>query len=298
MIDFASAQNVASHARGLTSVSLTLEFVVVWVVNDGFNAICDPIKCAVVTGSTEHLVTSADLENASTAFGTSARFGVDEFCRGEIVGMACMFGILLVAFDFVAVLTGPHITKVTLPLGAEKSAAICFRVGARSYKCGALGRGITTSHYFSVGGGTYANSIFDALFFGSKRASPSFKFGDFSSEFCLFVAKSVFAPHKFGDALTRGEKCLFFLEHNRLAMFFPVLCHEFLSKVFHQEFAWKFFVTFHTVGYLICGVKYDSGVALATGFESAPMTLDRNMGGLIVFLTTNDAFGFRGGWND
>ena len=200
-----------------------------------------------------------------------------------------MFGILLVAFDFVAVLTGPHITKVTLPLGAEKSTAICCCVGARSYECGALCSGDSS---FSISSRAYTNSIVDALFFGSDCASAIFKFGNFSGEFCFFVAKSVFAPHKFGDALARGEKCLFFLEHNRLAMFFPILRDEFLCKVFHQEFACEFFVTFHTVGYLICGVKYDSGVALATGFESTPMALDRNTNGLIVFLTANDAFGF------
>ena len=51
-------------------------------------------------------------------------------------------------------------------------------------------------------------------------------------------------------------------------------------------------MTFHTVGYLICGVKYDSGVALATGFESTRAARDRNMGGLIVFLATDNTFGF------
>ena len=80
MINFASAQNVTSHSWCLTGVSLTLELIVVWVVDDGFDTTCHPVKRAVVTGSTEHLVTSADLENASTTLGASARFGVDEFC--------------------------------------------------------------------------------------------------------------------------------------------------------------------------------------------------------------------------
>ena len=77
MVDFASAQNVAGDSGGLTRIALALELIVVRVVNDGFNTTCHPIKCAVITGGTEHLVTTADLENASSAFGASARFGVD-----------------------------------------------------------------------------------------------------------------------------------------------------------------------------------------------------------------------------
>ena len=80
MVDFASAQNIAGNTGGLTRIALALELIVVRVVNDGFNSAGDPIKCAVVTGGTEHLVTTADLENASSAFGASACLGVDEFC--------------------------------------------------------------------------------------------------------------------------------------------------------------------------------------------------------------------------
>ena len=79
-------------------------------------------------------------------------------------------------------------------------------------------------------------------------------------------------------------------------MFFPILGNEFLREVFHEEFARKLFVTFHTVGDLICRIKYDGGVALTTGFETARLAGDWDVGRTIVFLATNDAFGFWGGW--
>ena len=279
MVDFASAQNVASNTGGLTGIALALELIVVRVVNDGFNATSDPIKRAVVTGGTEHLVTTADLENASSAFGASACLGVDEFCGGEIVGVARVFGIVLRAFDFVAVLTGPHTTQVTLPLGAEKSAAICLCVWARSYESGALGCGTTTGgSSLGIGGRAYANAIIDALFFGGNGASLCFKFGDLGGESCFFIAESILASDKFGDALADGEKRFFLLEHNRLAMFFPILGNEFLREVFHEEFTRKFFVTFHTVGDLIGWIKYDGGVALATGLKPARLAGDWDVG--------------------
>jgi len=245
------------------------------VVNDGFNAAGDPIECAVVTGSTEHLVTAADLENASSTFGASACLSIDEFCGGEIVGVARMFRILFGTFDFEAILTGPHSTKVALPLGAEKSATISLRVWARSYESCTLGGGTTScSSSLGIGGGAYTNAIIDALFFGRNSTSASFKFENFGGEFRFFVPEDILAPHEFSYALACGEKRFFFLEHNHLAMFFPILSDEFLCEVFHKEFACKFFVTFHTVGDLICGIKYDGGVALTTRFESARLAGD------------------------
>jgi hypothetical protein len=61
-------------------------------------------------------------------------------------------------------------------------------------------------------------------------------------------------------------------------MFFPILGYEFLREVFDEEFARKFFVTFHTIGDLIGWIKYDGGVALATGFETARLAGDWNVG--------------------
>ena len=190
-----------------------------------------------------------------------------------------MFGILLRAFDFMAILTGPHTTEVTLPLGAEKSAAICLCIGARSYESGALGCGTTTGgSSLGIGGRAYANAIIDALFFGGNGASLCFKFGDLGGESCFFIAESILASDKFGDALADGEKRFFLLEHNRLAMFFPILGNEFLREVFHEEFTRKFFVTFHTVGDLIGWIKYDGGVALATGLKPARLAGDWDVG--------------------
>lgn len=207
--------------------------------------------------------------------------------------MARVFGIVLRTFDFMAILTGPHTTEVTLPLGAEKSAAICLCVGARSYESGALGCG---GRSFGIGGGAYTNAIIDTLFFGGNRASLCFKISDPGSESCFFIAENILASDEFGDALADGEKRFFFLEHNRLAMFFPILCDEFLSEVFDKEFTRKLFVTFHTVGDLIGWIKYDGGVALTTGFETARLAGDWDMGRAIVFLATNEAFSFWEGW--
>jgi len=187
-----------------------------------------------------------------------------------------VFGIVLRTFDFVAILTGPHTTQVTLPLGAEKSATICLCVGARSYESGALGCGGGSS--FGISGGAYTNAIIDTLFFGGNRASLCFKIGDPGSESCFFIAENILASDEFGDALADGEKRFFFLEHNRLAVFFPILCDEFLREVFDEEFTRKLFVTFHTVGDLIGWIKYDGGVALATCFETTRLAGDWDVG--------------------
>jgi hypothetical protein len=186
-----------------------------------------------------------------------------------------MFHILFGTFEFVAILAGPHTAKVALPLSAEKSATICLCVWARPYESGALGCGGSSS--ISIRSGAYTNAVIDALFFGGDVASTCFEFGDFGGEFRFFVAESILAPDEFSNTLAGRKKRFFFLEHNHLAMFFPILCHEFLSEVFHQKFACKFFVAFHTIGDLICGIKYDGGVALTTGFESTRLAGYGNM---------------------
>ena len=250
MVDFASAQNITGNAGRLTRIALTLELVVMRIVNNGFNTTCYPVERAVITGGTEHLVASANLENTSSTFGASARLCIDEFRRCEIVGVARMLHVLFGAFHFVAILTSPHIAKVTLPLSAEKSATICLCIGARSYKSGALLRGRACTS-FRIGSWTYTNAIVNTLFFGCDVTSACFEFGDFGGEFRFFISQSIFALDEFSDTLACRKKRLFLLEHNRLAVFFPILCDEFLREIIHKEFARKFFVTFHTIGNMI-----------------------------------------------
>ena len=108
------------------------------VMNNRLDSPRHPVKGAVVARGTKHLVASTNLVYTSAAFGTSARFRINEFRGCQIVGVAYMRCILCLALHFVTVFACPHIAEIAFPLGAEKTATICGGIWTRSYKGGVL----------------------------------------------------------------------------------------------------------------------------------------------------------------
>ena len=109
-------------------------------MNNRLDASSYPVKGAVIASRAKHLVASADFEDACTAFGTGARFRIDEFCGCEVVRVAFVWRVVGCALYFMTILARPHIAKIALPLRAEKSATIARSVGTGTNKCGCMGR--------------------------------------------------------------------------------------------------------------------------------------------------------------
>ena len=110
--------------------------VIVRVVNRvRFDASCSPTECRM-TLRAPHLITAVDFENARCTVGAVARVACEHLGRRHIVWVACMFSVLFLAFDFMALGTRPVVTHPALPRGAQKALAILKR--ARTDKLASL----------------------------------------------------------------------------------------------------------------------------------------------------------------
>ena len=73
MSDFSATLKIAYIAWCYTSIISTLPFVIMWIVNMGFDASGAPAECGMTQGA-KHLITPLYFVDPGGAFGT--RFGI------------------------------------------------------------------------------------------------------------------------------------------------------------------------------------------------------------------------------
>lgn len=128
VVEFPATLEIAYVAGCDTVVVAPLPFVVVWVVDVGFDATCAPAEGGMTLG-TPHLVTAFDFEDTGGAFGAGLGVFVEQFGGFEVVGVAGVFGVGVGAFDHMALGTRRLVTQPTFPLGAEEASAVFVGAG-------------------------------------------------------------------------------------------------------------------------------------------------------------------------
>lgn len=129
MGDFLATLEISNVSGYDPIVGSALPFVIMWIVDMGFDASGAPAECGMALGA-PHLVAAFDFVDSCAAFGAGFGVFVEQFGGFEVFGITGMWAVVPGSFDYMTLIACPLTTQSTFPLSTQESSAIFCGAGA------------------------------------------------------------------------------------------------------------------------------------------------------------------------